>query len=272
MESRMILGELRSSSEGFSTNVCPPCLVFLLGLYVVWTKTEATLKQDAAPQPIAPAPGPASVPAQTPSSRNRDPSAEVLEPKSSSIKFKMPAPVTVKPEPATPVLPMAPPPVPQRKISIAVPNKKRPRDSDAILGDEVDAISAPPPQSRKKETISPEKAAAPKKARRSRSLEKQSVAPPPKTKIKRKDDKELDAYLDTPDTPVATTAPVVIPPPVSAAAAAPANSFASQPPASRAAGNMPFRMKRAKALVTLLQKEPSAAWVSQAILGVIMTD
>jgi len=26
---------------------------------------------------------------------------------------------------------------------------------------------------------------------------------------------------------------------------------------------MPFRMKRAKALVTLLQKEPSAAWVSR---------
>jgi hypothetical protein len=170
----------------------------------------------------------------------------------------MPAPV-VKQEPTTPVLPMAPPPVPQRKISIAVPNKKRPRDSDAILADEVDAISAPQPR---KANISPEIATAPKKARRSRSPEKQSSQ---QLKIKtKKKEMDLDAYLDTPDTPAPAPSPAVTPSPASSVVSAPQYQyrFANEPPASRSAGNMPFRMKRAKALVTLLQKEPSAAWVS----------
>lgn len=173
----------------------------------------------------------------------------------------MPAPA-VKQEPTTPVLPMAPPPVPQRKISIAVPNKKRPRDSDAILADEVDAITAPPP--RKNDT--PEIATAPKKARRSRSPEKQST-PLPLQKIKtKKKEMDLDAYLDMPDTPVPVPvpAPPVTPSPAPSVAA-PVHRFANEPPASKSAGNMPFRMKRAKALVMLLQKEPSAAWVRRPL-------
>jgi hypothetical protein len=219
--------------------------------------------QDTAPQPPAPAPtlGPAFSPAPAPAPRA--PSAETPEPRSSSIKFKMPAPV-VKQEPTTPVLPMAPPPVPQRKISIAVPNKKRPRDSDAILADEVDAISAPQPR---KENISPEIATAPKKARRSRSPEKQSSQ---QLKIKtKKKEMDLDAYLDTPDTPASapTPTPAVSSSPASSVVSAPQYRFANEPPASRSAGNMPFRMKRAKALVTLLQKEPSAAWVRKSRLS-----
>ena len=127
------------------------------------------------------------------------------------------------------------------------------------MADEVDAISAPQPR---KENISPEIATAPKKARRSRSPEKQSSQP---LKLKKKKEMDLDAYLDTPDTPApaptSTPTPAVSSSPASSVVSAPQYRFANEPPASRSAGNMPFRMKRAKALVTLLQKEPSAAWV-----------
>ena len=223
--------------------------------------------------PAAPAQAPAPIPvakaapaaATAPARKSRGPSADVPEQRNSnpnpSLKFKMPAPV-VKTEPT--VSPMAPPPVPPRKISFAAPTKKRARDADDILADEVDAMATPNPasivKSKKKETHPSEPTGGSvKKARRSKSPEKQSrvPAPTPQLKKKKRDDKELDAYLAESPASVAETPP---PPPVVAAPAY-VNPFANDPPPSKSAGAMPFRIKRAKALVASLQKEPSAVFV-----------
>lgn len=147
---------------------------------------------------------------------------------------------------------MGPPPVPpQRKISIAVPSKKRARDVDDILGDEVDAIQAPVTTKIKTkvkdeaQALSGLSSNATKKARR--SPEKQAAP-------SKKRDRELSAYLDDPidslpPAPVASSVPVPV---------APANPFQGQPVPSQSAVSLPFRQKRAKQLITLLQKEPSA--------------
>lgn len=221
--------------------------------------------QAPVPAPVARA-APAAAPA--PARKSRGPSADVPEQRNStpnpSLKFKMPAPI-IKTEPT--VSPMAPPPVPPRKISFAAPTKKRARDADDILADEVDAMTTPNPQT----TVKPQKkkegfpseptGGSVKKARRSKSPEKQSqaqvTAPTPQLKKKKRDDKELDAYLAESPASVAETPP---PPPVVAAPAY-VNPFANDPPPSKSAGAMPFRIKRAKALVALLQKEPSAVFV-----------
>lgn len=161
---------------------------------------------------------------------------------------------------AAPPTPMGPPPVPpQRKISIAVPSKKRARDVDDILGDEVDAI-LPPSKTKikvKEESQAPPAAAtsisiSSKKARR--SPEKQSPAPAPAPPAKKRE-RDLNAYLDEPgETPPA--------PSPASVSSAPVNPFVGQPAPSQSAVNFPFRAKRAKQLITLLQKEPSAALVS----------
>lgn len=224
------------------------------------------------PAPPAQAPVPAPVPkaapaaAPAPARKSRGPSADVPEQRNSnpnpSLKFKMPAPI-IKTEPT--VSPMAPPPVPPRKISFAAPTKKRARDADDILADEVDAMTTPnsqttvKPQKKKEGFPSEPTGGSVKKARRSKSPEKQSQVPAPTPQLKKKrDDKELDAYLAESPASVAETpppSPVVAPP-------AYVNPFANDPPPSRSAGAMPFRIKRAKALVALLQKEPSAVFVS----------
>jgi hypothetical protein len=230
------------------------------------------------PPPPALAPVPAPVPIPAPAARNsRGPSADTPEPRNStpnpSLKFKMPAPI-VKTEPAA--SPMAPPPVPPRKISFAVPTKKRARDADDILADEVDAMTAPTSQAQTPMTVKPHKkkdapaseaaGGVTKKARRSKSKspEKQSQLPAPtQVKKKKRDDKELDAYLAESPASVPETPP---PPPVTMATPVNGNPFANDLPPSKSAGTMPFRMKRAKALVAILQKEPSAVWVSFVLL------
>jgi hypothetical protein len=162
---------------------------------------------------------------------------------------------------------MAPPPVPQRKISIAVPNKKRPRDVDDILADEVDAIAAPAAPKKKSDTPETAGAGSVKKARR--SPEKQ-IQPIQIQVQKKKKEAELDAYLDDPvDTPKPVPSTPAVPPtrvPTTPSAPAPvintpSDRSAGQPVPKNSPG-MSFRPKRAKALVATLQKDPSAIFVS----------
>jgi hypothetical protein len=227
---------LLSSLSPYLTNVCLNLPSAQVGAdRPVWSKTEATLSSANPPAARD------EITAQAPSVR-----LEVLqEPKHATLKLKRPVPAD-----APPITPMGPPPVPlQRKVSIAVPSKKRARDVDDILGDEVDAIQAPVKiKTKVKEESHAPPAITTKKARR--SPEKQ-VAP------SKKRDRALSAYLDDaaddlPPPAVATSVPVPV---------APANPFAGQPAPSQGAASLPFRQKRAKQLITLLQKEPSAVFV-----------
>lgn len=148
---------------------------------------------------------------------------------------------------------MAPPPVPpSRKISIVAPTKKRARDVDDILGDEVDAMTsqaqpAPRPPAKSQDE------APTKKARRS----------PEKQLAPKKRERELEAYLEAPTLPP-PSAPPPGPVPVSAVGVTvpTTNPFASEELPSLSGASVPFRHKRAKQLVTTLQKDPSAVLVS----------
>lgn len=187
------------------------------------------------------------------------PSFKKAKPTSSS---SMPPPM---PPPRQTVPPMAPPPVPPpRKISIAIPNKKRSRDADSMLGELIDAADDKP---RPKGPRGDKDEAPTKKARR--SPEKQSM-PPPKHKST-----DLDAYLDELSAPGPGPVPAPAPPPpvpgALPAAALPIAGSSSVPPPSPfanaeapslGAANIPFRAKRAKALLAVLRNDPSAVWVS----------
>lgn len=243
---------------------------------VVWNKTEATLSSARGEtyRPVhglstsSPAPPRAPTPVAAPPVPESKP----------SIKIKAKGNNAPSGSPQT-MTPMAPPPVPlNRKISIAAPSKKRTRDIDDILGDEVDAITREPKsQPTKPTSISftskpKHKDEGPsKKARTSKSPEKQSGA----ISISKKKDRELEAYLNTPSpspvpqpkpvlkaTPTPTAAPAVPAPAAAPAVVMPAQSpFADQDLPSLGGANVPFRPKRAKVLVSTLQKEPSAALV-----------
>lgn len=158
----------------------------------------------------------------------------------------------------TPVPPMAPPPVPlSRKISLVAPTKKRARDVDDILGDEVDAMISQSQPAPKISFKTKEKDEVPtKKARRS----------PEKQAAPKKRERELDAYLEAPTLPPAS-APPHAPVPVSAVGVTipTTNPFAGQESPSLSGANIPFKHKRAKQLVQILQKDPSAVLVSRLL-------
>ncbi|OXC60064.1 hypothetical protein LQV05_005617 [Cryptococcus neoformans] len=246
----------------------------------LWAKTENTLSAQRSSHTTTPSKAMPPPPL---------PQAEPTASTSVKVKVKPPKSVTIDPAPA-PVMP--PPPLPvTKKASIATPpateekkekqakkrkepGEARKSDLDDLLGAEVDAMGSKvvsndpltdlleePKQPTKKSKLpvsskvskgaSKELSAAPSSSNEKPSVKKAKIKVP-----------SASSSSPVPRPPVPTEQPLVSqalgPPPI-----APSTVISPQPqppsdlPPTKSS-SMPFKTKRAKALLTTLQKEPSA--------------
>lgn len=262
----------------FSPNVSPLTGGTNLADTAVWAKLESTLSRSKEGPSITSAPVEPPAPART-----SGPST------ASSAPFKLKV-KPIKPSndgtPVEIVPPMAPPPVPpSRRTSFVVPaepNKKRKpvtanTELDDLLGAEVDAIGKSPadagiedllePKPKKMKLPKAEPAPSTDKPRptitfsKPASTEKKRHASPEKKRQVSPEKKKVKpppaALPPPPPEPVQQAAPIVVPPvgpyrpPVP-----PADFLATK------SDKHPIRIKRAKVLVSALQKDPSAVIVS----------